>query len=390
MPFVAIPSADPSTPNPSPPKRLTTLFCVQSLEGGGAERQIAYLANALAQFNWDVHIVFRRPGPNARRIDRSRVTLHQLHPRRNPDPRLFGELLEVVQAVEPHVVLTWLPQMDTLGGACAAIAGIPWLLCERTSRRAYSLGVRPMVRRWIAKSAAAVIANSDSGASYWKDSPQPVFVVPNLVPFEEIEKASGLQPEHAAHSPTRTVLAVGRLVPIRNYPVLIRAWAEVWASSRARLMVLGEGPELERLKDQVRLMGLERAIEFVGFVDDVFVRMSRAAAYVSLSAVEGRPNATMEAAAVGCPLVLSDIPEHRDLFGAHEVSYVAGSDARRVAEAVLELLGRPYTARTRAGLLRSRLRNLATQETVRVYDRLLRSFARSPISTGNESAARLK
>ncbi len=359
--------------------RLRVLFCVQSLEGGGAERQLTYLANALSLREWDVHLAVLRFGPNSNRIERDRVALHHLDVGGNYDPRLIGAVWRVIRKIKPDIVLTWLPQMDIVGGLCATLAGVPWVLCERTSGRAYAWSLRDVVRRSIGSRAAAVVANSVSGAAYWNrlaSRGRSIHVVPNIVPIGEIEAAVGAVRAWECPGPfTQTVVATGRLVSLRNYDVLIAAWADVRRSTPAHLLILGDGPEASRLRRLVDHLDLGGAVQFAGYVDDVFQRMSSAAAYVSLSSVEGHPNATIEAAAVGCPMVLSDIPEHRSLFTTEEALFVGPNDSTRLASAILDVLkDRPASAR-RAEAARQRITEAAATDIAGVYDQLLRRVA---------------
>jgi len=362
----------------SPRPILRALFCVQSLEGGGAERQIAYLANALARRRWDVHLAVLRFGPNWTRIDRERIRLHRLEALGNYDPRLLRGIWRVARSVRPSVVLTWLPQMDTLGGCCANLLGLPWILCERTSGRAYGRGLRELVRRQIARGASAVVANSEGGAAYWRPGRpgRPVLVVPNIVPVAEIEASAAAAPGtlRPAGGPG-VIVCVGRLVEVRNHATVIEALSRVRRETAARLEVLGKGPEAGRLRSLAARLRLGDAVSFLGFVDDVYPRMRRADAFVSVSALEGHPNATIEAAVAGCPLVLSDIPEHRALFSDDEALFVPLRDPDGLAEALLATLGDPDGARARAEAARLRVRAAAEADVAEIYDQLMRGLA---------------
>ena len=85
--------------------------------------------------------------------------------------------------------------------------------------------------------------------------------------------------------------------------------------------------------------------------------MKRADVFVSVSHFEGHPNTVFEAAVVGCPLVLSEIPEHHEVLegfrGAVRRSDVARGDLRRTLEA--DLRADPAAKhRTEAARARSR------------------------------------
>jgi glycosyltransferase involved in cell wall biosynthesis len=71
----------------------------------------------------------------------------------------------------------------------------------------------------------------------------------------------------------------------------------------ADLVIAGSGPEETALKAQCRKLGMEAAVRFPGYVDSPAVCFSEATLFVLSSRHEGLPNALLEAAAGGLPIV---------------------------------------------------------------------------------------
>jgi hypothetical protein len=128
-----------------------------------------------------------------------------------------------------------------------------------------------------------------------------------------------------------TVLAVGRLVPIKGHERLLRACARV-AAAHARpleVVILGDGPDRAPLDERARALGL--SLRLPGFVPrDEVARWLRAADVFVHSSVrlangrgEGAPVAEREARAVGLPVVSGDDPG----FLAAEILRVLGNAA---------------------------------------------------------------
>src|SRR4051812_35549056 len=94
----------------------TVLHLIPTLEGGGAERQLAMLAAEQVRQGLNVHVGFRRAGIHALALQNTGVHLHELGDFRRLPLRFMLNLNRLVRTVKPGVVQTWLPSMDVLGG----------------------------------------------------------------------------------------------------------------------------------------------------------------------------------------------------------------------------------------------------------------------------------
>lgn len=79
------------------------------------------------------------------------------------------------------------------------------------------------------------------------------------------------------------------------------------------LVVAGDGPYGARLVEEAVRRGVGGRVRLLGWQDDLTAFYGGIGAYVSLSRKEGLPYAALDALAAGLPLVLSDIPGHREL-----------------------------------------------------------------------------
>jgi glycosyltransferase involved in cell wall biosynthesis len=104
--------------------------------------------------------------------------------------------------------------------------------------------------------------------------------------------------------PGPRLLAVGRLSREKGFDLLLRALAIVREQfPHAGLAIAGAGPEEAALKAQCRDLGLEGAVRFAGRVHHPSTCFPGASAFVLPSRHEGLPNALLEAAAGGLPIV---------------------------------------------------------------------------------------
>lgn len=294
------------------------LQCIASLSGGGAERQVVLLSNELARLGWDVHIAVLDFGQNLSLLETDKVVVHRIKSRSNYDFMIFVRIFHLVWTLKPHAIQTWLPLMDIVGGTTSLLRRIPWLLSERTNAVAHGAGLRSRIRRFLGRHASGIVANSDGGLDYWRTqgaNPCLYKTIPNLVPFGNIESSPSLSRASEGFSQDDVlILYVGRLIESKNVASLIKAFSLLKATRNATLLICGDGPLRDVLKALALTLGVLESVRFMGYVGNVYSWMKMVDLIVMPSRYEGMPNAVIEAAAVGCPICLSDIESHRSVL----------------------------------------------------------------------------
>ncbi|MDJ0732794.1 MAG: glycosyltransferase [Nostocaceae cyanobacterium] len=102
------------------------------------------------------------------------------------------------------------------------------------------------------------------------------------------------------------ILGVGRLQAQKDFPTLIRAFAQVRQVREAKLVILGWGPDRPQLEALISELGLVDDVDLPDHVKNPYAYMARSSVFVLSSAWEGLPNALIEAMAVGVPVVSTD------------------------------------------------------------------------------------
>lgn len=160
------------------------------------------------------------------------------------------------------------------------------------------------------------------------------------------------------------ILGVGRLVPAKDFPTLLKAFAHIRATRPARLVILGEGRERQILENLAINLEIASDFSLPGFKANPYAYMSRATVFVLSSLLEGLPNALIEALACGCPVVSTNCrsgPQEILANGAFG-SLVPVGDERALAKAILNTLEHPPNAeRLRARAAEFDIQTIAEQ-----------------------------
>lgn len=354
------------------------------MAGGGAERQLTYLSCELVRAGWDVHVAMIQGGPNVERLDAAGAAVHRIRAFGNHDPLILARLIRTVRAVRPDVIQCWLLQMEVLGGMAAIVTGTPWILSERTAAPAYRPGVKTWLRVQIGRHATAIVSNSSTGDRYWQARAGRVkrFVIPNGLPLEEIGATPSTTGAEAGVPPNvPLVLCAGRLSAEKNVETIVRALRMIADVHPVRAIVCGDGPCGERVSGLITELRLDDRVRTVGYVSKLWSLMKRANVLVSVSLFEGSPNVVLEAMACGCPLIVSEIPAHREILDDGMAIFVDPNRPRQVADAIASVLNDPVGAATRAqaALMRAQAYGLSfvAQRYAEVYRTVIASAVRS-------------
>lgn len=311
---------------------------------GGAELQADRLARELAARGHDVHVFARRQPGRGRDEVRDGVSIHRRRVVPLPLLRPLCEMLQgAMQArrVRPHVLLCFMTfHNGFLGWLASRLTGAPFVVWQRieaegllhTGRFGQRLAFALQARAdglWVqAESFAArlrAIYRDAGRAAAWRRLEPRLRVVGNGI---DLPPEPGVEPP-----PPWRFLFVGRLVPQKDLPTLLRAAAlrpecEVW--------IAGDGPLADALREatvspQVRFLG-PQAPEAIPDL----LRQCRALVLCSLH--EGVPNVVLEALAHSRPVVATPVGAIPELVqDGVSGRLVPVGDAERLAAALDEL-----------------------------------------------------
>ena len=148
------------------------------------------------------------------------------------------------------------------------------------------------------------------------------------------------------------LISVGRLAPVKGYPVLLDAVASLATQGRnIRLTLVGEGPEGSRLAEQARRLGIADKVVFVGWKTQTELQdlYRKSDICVLSSFAEGIPVVFMEAMALGVPCVAPHIAGIPELV-RHGIEglLVTPANVEELAAAISEMIDKPAMRRQMA------------------------------------------
>jgi glycosyltransferase involved in cell wall biosynthesis len=324
---------------------LKIVFINPVREFGGGERWMLSMGAALQQQGHAVSVLCR-PGTvwlEAAAADRVRTLVV---PMRNDLSvasirRMAGQL----RAEAPNVVVCCNQRAVRLGVVAARFAGRPPVVFRNGLARSFKDSA---FNRFIARGVARFVVNAHALAEEllryrWVPRDR-VSVIYNGVdlPFYSWPRVDEARRRWGLPHDSLLVVAAGRLVAEKGHTDLVEAAALLRASHpRLQVVIAGEGPQAEPLREQIASLGLNDTVRLVGFEPDIPAALHGADIYCHPSRREGLPNAVLEAMAAGLPVVATAIDGTPEVVSPDETGFLVGpADPRALAERLDLLLSR--------------------------------------------------
>lgn len=321
---------------------MKILLSITSLGVGGAERLVTGLADRFVGAGHEVVLVSFHGEPELRPAD-ARVRLVNLQMRRSPLGVLAAmhRFRRLVQAFRPDVVNSHLVHANLLTRLLRLVTPMPRLISSahntneegRSRMLAYRLTDR-LVDISTNVSEEAVQAFEHQRAL----RPGRMIAIHNGIDTQNfvynVSARQRVRDELNINPSTPLLLSVGRLWKQKDYPNLLRAFAELLpASALPQLVIVGDGPLRAELAALADSLNVANRVIFLGVRHDVPALMAACDLYVLSSAWEGFALVLAEAMACERPAVATDCGGVKEVVGS--VGFLVPPRDSRALAAVL-------------------------------------------------------
>ena len=277
-------------------------FITGSMEAGGAERVIATLSNEFVNCGIEVAIfcIGKTASDAAYEYD-PRIELIGIH----SDSRGFiirklkqlWRLRCQIKAFRPDSIIAFQDYINIQTIAACFGLGIPITISIRANpavaTKTYKIGARIFYKF----ADSAVFQTREQQDFYAKNKKRKDAIILNPVDISKILSTN-------CENKTHCIISVGRLTPVKNFQLLIRAFHLISKDFPSiELIIFGEGEQRDALERLRAELDLEKRVSLPGVVSNVFEHVANAKMFVMTSICEGLPNALIEAMCLGVPCI---------------------------------------------------------------------------------------
>ncbi len=239
------------------------MFIASSLDGG-AEKVVADLSNSLAFKGVEVVVVAFAGSLWLPRLEQQGRVITLTSSEEWYDPRLYLQLRQLVAAEKPDLVHSHGAKASKIVKRLSRLITLTQVATKHNSRKGKVFNLLPNVTAVSAKVAESICH-------------------PATVIYNGVRRDRSIQPQLPCGG--FSLLAVGRLDPIKRFDSLIRAVAE--QQDDCTLDIVGEGPQRDSLQRLIDELKLHDRVKLLGHQNDIAQRMSQAHLVVIASRSEG-------------------------------------------------------------------------------------------------------
>lgn len=327
------------------PQRKIVLLLIPHLGGGGAERVVELLAQNLNSEKYELHLGLVTATSTLPAHIPQHVVVHCLGCRRVRSAAF--SVLRLVRRIRPKVILSSMAHLNFLVLLLRPFFPSRTQVLVRQNgtvssmlRDTHSGALTRALYRLLYPRADRVICQSQAMANdlglHIGIARKRLIVLHN--PIEMPEEFPAPLPDPSRIEVEPRLFTAGRLSREKGIDLLLEAVALLLPQFPAlQLLIAGCGPEEPNLRAQCQRIGVEPAVQFLGYQPSLTSHFANTDLFVLPSRHEGMPNALLEAAAAGLPLVATPACDGlTNLLAGSPASWLANEiSAPALARAIL-------------------------------------------------------
>lgn len=321
---------------------LRVALVAGTLDQGGAEKQLLYMAVALQRVGVDVRVYSLRRGEYYEAaLKSSGITPIWIGRFENPLIRL-ASLTKALWIFRPHIVQASHFFTNLYAAISARLCGAISIGAIRNDI-AFEHQENGRWWRWLFRMPSALLANSRAAAhsaSALGRLSRRVRVLPNAIDLAAFDRQMDSADLEPAKSGPGVIITVGRLVRAKRQDRFLRALTYVRKRNpEVRGVVIGSGPMRPELESLASSLGLiPDGVQFLGRCDNVTALLRQAEIFVLTSDYEGFPNVLLEAMAARLPVVTTSAGDSAAVVQDDQTGYVVGpEDLQGLTDRIISL-----------------------------------------------------
>lgn len=294
--------------------KIKLLMVISELDFGGAQRVFVTLSNYFSRKGTKVTLVAFRDGSYKNDLSDQIFSLIILNASRAR--KAIFKLLKVIRAFKPDLIFTTLVQ-DSFVIAVLKVARLinvkHIVRFPNQPEKLFPKTIHKLIAKFIISSADMIVTQTKSSENKVRElfrvSVNKTKTIYNPIDIELVKNKSLEFNPFLYLTDKIKIVTAGRLTKQKGFDILLKAFKEIKDKfPNAILFILGDGEQKENLRILANQLGIDRSVNFVGWVDNPYPYYRYCDVFVMASRYEGMPNTLIEALVCDAKIVSTNCP----------------------------------------------------------------------------------
>lgn len=330
-------------------KKLRILHVTFDMAIGGTEQVIRQLVLNLPtdEFDNEIFCIDGKIGAVGAQLQQQGIRIHQAARKAGLDFDLIKTLRQILRSgefdvVHCHQYTPWVYGWFAAWGCKAKVVFTEHGRFFPDRSRGKALPLNVLMALTTSAITAISSATRDALARYeWVPKPLVQVVYNGIQPLTpNPERVTQLRHELGINADTVVLGTVARLDPVKNQQMMLQAFSQVVRKhTDVVLLIVGDGPEREKLKQLIKHLNIEKNVYLVGFRTNVSDYLKIMDIYLLSSHTEGTSMTLLEAMNIGLPCVVTDVGGNPEIVISKQTGLLSqGGDEFRFSENICRLV----------------------------------------------------
>jgi glycosyltransferase involved in cell wall biosynthesis len=337
-------------------ERLKVVYVISDLDIGGAQIHALYLLANLDPQKFSPHLIcIGKKGQLLQRVEECGIpTVVMNLPRKRQALKALTRLVCHLRVLRPDAIMVFGFNAEILGRLAGRLIGVKKSIVwfhglEESDKNFLLTAIHRFLNRGTSTYMCVTRAQKMLLLERRITTSENIQIMNNGVDLEKFNPASNgrLREELSLNQESFVVGIVAALRPEKNHELLIMAMSKITEREpKVTLLIIGDGPEREKLTALACSLGLETSVRFLGNRSDIAELLTCMNVFVLCSKTEAAPLAVLEAMACGLPVVCSDVGAMREIIDDGVTGFLfPNGDVNRLIESIYAVLSTPLLAR---------------------------------------------
>lgn len=294
---------------------MNIAILIQELEGGGAERVASLIGNYYVAQGHNVYYFLSKNSKKCAYDVKGKIIRTEIVANQNRIMALFEAssiMRKYKKSYKIDVSISFMEEFNYINvlsrGRDTVITRICTILSQRDELRKTCFLYHKNLIHFFYNHADKVVVMTDYAKNEmiqkYGIKRKKLVKIPNPISALKMQENTSLWPYGS-----KAVICVGRLENVKQHHIAVRAFSTVIQKvPDAKLIILGSGPNKNKLNSLIKNLHLENHVFLLGFQKDVSYYLQNAKVFLMTSYTEGFPNSMVEAMSAGLPVISIDSP----------------------------------------------------------------------------------